>query len=132
MAKLVGMNGVESLVSLLLQQASHAAAANRAAQHRAPGQLRAEGVSPDSSQGVLAQVRLAQGEHLQLWYAVTALTPHALLREAGELGCSVAGDQSCQWHSSRMRSSSHCCSSSRPGRTMLYVHRVCGLSRRRC
>ena len=92
MAKLVGMNGVESLVSLLLQQASHAAAANRAAQHRA--QLRAEGVSPDSSEGVLAQVRLAQGEHLQLWYAVTALTPHALLREAGELGCSVAGDQS--------------------------------------
>ena len=71
MAKLVGMNGVESLVSLLLQQASHAAAANRAAQHRAPGQLRADGVSADSSEGVVAQVRLAQGEHPQLWYAVT-------------------------------------------------------------
>ena len=43
-----------------------------------------------------------------------ALTSHALLCEAWELGCSVAGDQSCEWHGSRMRSWSHCCSSSRP------------------
>ena len=43
-----------------------------------------------------------------------ALTSHALRCEDVELVCSVAGDQSCEWHGSRMRSWSHCCSSSRP------------------
>ena len=71
------------MLQLLKQQAAHTAAASAVTAKRAS--LVAQGVSPDSQRGVSAQLSAAQGERLQLWYAVTGLSAAELQKQAQAL-----------------------------------------------